>query len=146
MSDLEGSTVAKESLYTRIGGRPAVEGAVKVFYDRVLADKRVSKYFANTDMRQLRRKLVRQARLYCDVTARTPSDTRILCKLAQAVFVVFAFGGPAEYTGQDLVAAHKPVIKKGASLYHFDIVVDHFMATLVELGVSKVLYAKWQSS
>ena len=57
----------------------------------------------------------------------------------QAEFVAYAFGGcPAEYTGQDLVAAHQPVVEKGATIFHFDIVLEHFMATLTEMGVPEV--------
>ncbi|KAK9825016.1 hypothetical protein WJX74_000814 [Apatococcus lobatus] len=108
----------KQSLYIRLGGRAAVDRAVTVFYDRLEADKRVYRFFANTDMRRLRRKL--------------------------AEFVVYAFGGPNEYTGQDLVAAHKPVIMKGATVYHFDIVAEHFMGTLADMGVAKMLhYTIW---
>ena len=39
-----------ESLYERIGGSAAVDAAVDLFYKKVLADPRISAYFASTDM------------------------------------------------------------------------------------------------
>ena len=38
------------SLYARIGGEAAVDAAVESFYVKVLADERVSSFFAQTDM------------------------------------------------------------------------------------------------
>ena len=61
MSDAAGTAgieAPKDSIYTRLGGRPAVERAVTLFYDRVELDKRVNKFFPNTDMRRIRRKMV----------------------------------------------------------------------------------------
>lgn len=58
----------------------------------------------------------------------------------QAEFIVYAFGGPAEYTGRDMVTVHKPVIKRGATVFHFDVVAAHFIGTLADMGVSKVLH------
>lgn len=51
-------SASKPSVYTSLGGRAAVEHAVSIFYDRVSADKRVSKFFKTVDMRRLRLKLV----------------------------------------------------------------------------------------
>ncbi len=60
------------------------------------------------------------------------------CLHLQEEFVCFAFGGPSEYSGEDLAAAHQPVIRKGATVFLFDVVVDHFLAVLTETGVTKV--------
>ena len=115
MSDSAGSREPRPSLYTRIGGKPAVEGTVKVFYDRILADKRVSKFFSTTDMRHLRRKLVGPGRLYTPVLTRATFRPHNLVQASacwQAVFVVYSFGGSAEYSGQELVAALNPLSSK----------------------------------
>ena len=39
-----------------------------------------------------------------------------------------------------MVTVHKPVIKRGATVFHFDIVAAHFIGTLADMGVSKVLH------
>ena len=38
------------SLFERIGGSAAVNAAVDIFYDKVLADDRISHFFDNLDM------------------------------------------------------------------------------------------------
>ena len=51
----EGSTaqpsIDQQSLYDKLGGRPALQAAVNVFYDKMLADPRVSHFFDGLDMR-----------------------------------------------------------------------------------------------
>lgn len=42
--------VQKESLFSRIGGEGAVDAAVDLFYNKVLADDRINSYFTKTDM------------------------------------------------------------------------------------------------
>ena len=39
------------SIYERIGGEPAMNAAVDLFYKKMMADDRVSKYFVNTNMK-----------------------------------------------------------------------------------------------
>ncbi len=38
------------SLYERLGGEPAVNAAVDIFYRKVLADTRISRFFETADM------------------------------------------------------------------------------------------------
>jgi len=38
------------TLYEEIGGAPAVEAAVEVFYRKVLMDDRIAHFFDDTDM------------------------------------------------------------------------------------------------
>lgn len=95
------------ALFERIGGDPAVDKAVDIFYDKVLADERISGFFDNLDM-------VAQAR-------------------KQKAFLTMAFGGPHNYTGQDMRNAHAHL---GVNDEHFDAVVGHLAATLAELGIS----------
>lgn len=103
-----------DSLYERLGGQAAVLAAVKIFYDKVLADGRTRQYFAGLDMEQQVKK--------------------------QVAFMTWAFGGPSEYKGRGLREAHGDLVRrKGLSDVHFDAVAGHLSATLQELGVSPEL-------
>jgi hemoglobin len=53
----------------------------------------------------------------------------------QKAFLAFAFGGPNNYTGLDMRAAHAPLVEKGLNDDHFNAVAGHLQAVLVELGV-----------
>lgn len=95
------------SVYERIGGEPAVDAAVDIFYRKVLADDRISHFFDTVDME-------RQA-------------------AKQKAFLTMAFGGPNSYTGKDMREGHKHMnLNEG----HFDAVVENLASTLQELGVS----------
>jgi hemoglobin len=98
-----------ESLFDRIGGHAAVNAAVDLFYQKVMADDLISHFFAATDMNKQRAK--------------------------QKAFLAFAFGGPNNYTGLDMRAAHAPLVEKGLNDDHFNAVAGHLQAVLVELGV-----------
>ena len=98
------------NLYERIGGAPAVNATVDLFYRKVLADKRVSAFFEDTDMDRQRAK--------------------------QAAFLTMVFGGPKTYTGKDLRTAHAPLVKKGLNETHFMAVAQLLQSTLEELGVA----------
>jgi hemoglobin len=97
------------SLFDRIGGHAAVNAAVDLFYQKVMADDLISHFFAATDMNKQRAK--------------------------QKAFLAFAFGGPNNYTGLDMRAAHAPLVEKGLNDDHFNAVAGHLQAVLVELGV-----------
>ena len=57
----------------------------------------------------------------------------------QVQFMVYAFGGSAEYKGKDLKAAHYHLVKtQGLNTGHFDMVAGHFKDVLLELGVAEV--------
>ena len=101
------------SIYERIGGEPAVDAAVDVFYRKVLNDPRISQFFDTVDMDRQRAK--------------------------QKAFLTFAFGGPNAYAGKDMRAAHA---KMQLTELHFDAVVENLAATLVELGVPNDLIAE----
>jgi hemoglobin len=101
------------SLYEQLGGEKAVEAAVKVFYDKVLADDRVNGFFKGVDMDRQR--------------------------MMQKEFLTFAFGGPNNYKGRDLRTAHAHLVQKGLNDTHFDVIVEHLGATLKELGVKDEL-------
>ncbi|MEQ1636586.1 MAG: group 1 truncated hemoglobin [Methylococcales bacterium] len=104
------------SLYERIGGEAAVNAAVELFYRKVLNDYRINRFFGKSDM-----------------------DKQIA---KQKAFFTMAFGGPNNYTGQDMRNAHEHLVKMGLDDSHFDAVMEHLGATLVELNVPADLIAE----
>jgi hemoglobin len=97
------------TLYERLGGAPAVDAAVDIFYRKVLADGRINKFFEAVDME-------RQA-------------------AKQKAFLTMVFGGPNSYTGKDMREGHKHLIARGLDDSHVDAVIELLGATLKELGV-----------
>ncbi|CAH1205339.1 Group 1 truncated hemoglobin GlbN [Candidatus Nitrotoga sp. BS] len=98
------------TLYERLGGQPAVDAAVDIFYRKMLADDKVSGFFDGTDM-----------------------DRQIA---KQKAFLTMVFGGPNNYTGKNMRDAHKPLIAKGLNDSHVDAVIEHLGSTLKELGAA----------
>jgi methyl-accepting chemotaxis protein len=98
-----------DTLFDAIGGEAAVDAACDLFYDKVLADDRLSHFFADANIERL--------------------------KEMQRAFLSKALGGPDEYSGRDLTAAHAHLVKMGLDDDHFDAVAHHLAATLAELGV-----------
>ncbi|MCG3198151.1 MAG: Group 1 truncated hemoglobin GlbN [bacterium] len=96
-------------LFERIGGKEAVNAAVDIFYQKVLSDDRISRFFDSVDMDLQRRK--------------------------QKAFLTYAFGGPNNYAGKDLRSGHAHLVAQGMNDTHFDAVVEDLEATLVELSV-----------
>lgn len=106
MSTLDqGST----TLYARIGGHAALSAAVDLFYAKVLVDDLLKPFFDGIEMRRQKGKL--------------------------RAFLAFALGGPVRYDGQDLRAAHAPLVERGLDEACFAAVAGHLRATLAELGV-----------
>ena len=100
----------KESLFERIGGMDAVNAAVDIFYNKILADKTINHFFENTNMKAQASK--------------------------QKMFLAFAFGAPLPYTGKDMRNAHSHLKLTEA---HFNAVAGHLVATLTELKVPQNL-------
>jgi hemoglobin len=100
----------KLSLYEQLGGTPAIEAAVDIFYRKVLMDNRIKHFFDSVDM-----------------------DKQIA---KQKAFLTYAFGGPNNYTGRDLRNGHAHLKAQGLDDGHFDAVVELLGQTLRELGVS----------
>lgn len=99
-----------ETLYDRLGGKPAVEAAVDLFYDKLLADDRVKHFFDGIDM------------------ARQRSH--------QKAFMTYAFGGMQTYEGRSMREAHKKLVEeKGLNEDHFIAVAENLVMTLHELNV-----------
>jgi hemoglobin len=103
----------KRSLFERLGGEEAIIAAVDLFYEKLLADARVSHFFEALDV---------------DAQAKK-----------QVTFMAWAFGAPETYKGRDLRAAHAGLLRRGLSDEHFDAVAQHLRATLEELGIEEPL-------
>jgi hemoglobin len=101
------------TLYEQLGGQPAVEAAVDLFYRKVLTDARISKFFEGVDM-----------------------DKQIA---KQKAFLTMVFGGPNNYSGKDLRTGHAHLLKLGLNDSHVDAVIENLGQTLKELGVSQPL-------
>ena len=100
-----------ESLYQRLGGKPAMDAAVSLFYKKVLADKRINGFFEDVDMKRQARK--------------------------QKAFLSAAFGGPEPWKGKDMRRAHANLVDLEDC--HFDAVAENLKATLTELKIDEKL-------
>lgn len=96
--------------YDRVGGRPAITEVVERFYARVLDDDDLSPYFDDADVAAVKRH--------------------------QVLLLSQVLGGPKEYDGRDLGEAHRGL---GVTSDHYDKVVSHLVAVLVELGADDEL-------
>jgi hemoglobin len=104
-------------LFEKIGGAPAVDAAVVLFYKKVLADERIKHFFDGVDME-------RQAG-------------------HQKMFLTYAFGGAPNYSGKGMRAAHKKLVEEqGLNNNHFDAVLENLGAAMAELGVPHKLIAE----
>lgn len=94
------------SVYEKIGGEAAVNAAVDIFYRKVLSDDRIAHFFDTVDMEGMHSK--------------------------QKAFLTMAFGGPNNYSGKDMRAAHKHM---NLTEVHFNAVAENLIGTLQELSV-----------
>ena len=98
------------TLFEKLGGKPAVEAAVDLFYEKILVDNRINHFFEGIDMKRQRAK--------------------------QKVFLTYAFGGAPNYSGASMRKAHERLVKeKGLNDSHFDAVAENLQVTLQELGI-----------
>lgn len=104
------------SLFDELGGEPAMEAAVDIFYRKVLSDERIAHFFEGVDMD-------RQA-------------------AKQKSFLTMVTGGPNRYTGRDMRAGHAHLVRLGLNDSHVDAVIEHLGSTLRELSVSDEKIAK----
>ena len=96
----------EKSLYDRLGGKPAITAVVDDFTARVVQDRRINSFFANTDASAFKAKLVDQ-----------------ICE---------ASGGPCKYTGKDMKTAHAGM---GVTDADFNALVEDLVATLDKFKV-----------
>ncbi|GAA3656075.1 group 1 truncated hemoglobin [Nonomuraea antimicrobica] len=94
------------SIFDQVGGASAVSAVVDEFYRRVVADPRLVRYFADTDLGKL--------------------------KAHQRSFVSAALGGPQEYRGRTMGEAHAGM---GITGEEFDAVVVHLAGALTQYDV-----------
>jgi hemoglobin len=94
------------SIYQAIGGDAALVAVVDDFYVRVLADPKLSGFFAGINMNRL--------------------------KGMQVEFFASALGGPMPYAGRSMVEAHAG---RGISMEHFNMVAGHLSDALAAAGV-----------
>lgn len=87
-----------------------------IFYRKVLKDNRIKHFFDGVDMSKQAAK--------------------------QKAFLTMAFGGPHNYTGEDMRRGHAHLVARGLSDAHFDAVMGHIGATLTELKVPGELIAQ----
>ncbi|GJL85093.1 MAG: group 1 truncated hemoglobin [Micavibrio sp.] len=105
---------SEETLFEKLGGKEAVEGAVDAFYEKVMADDRINYLFEGTDMKRQRAK--------------------------QKAFMTYAFGGAPNYNGLSMRKAHTHLVEeKGLNDSHFDAVAENLQNTLKEMGVAEDL-------
>ncbi|WP_435361595.1 group I truncated hemoglobin [Haloarchaeobius sp. DFWS5] len=97
-----------KTVFDRLGGQDAVEAVVDDFYDRVLSDERVLHHFEGSDTTALR--------------------------AHQVQFISAVTGGPVEYTGDDMQAAHDGMDITDAE---YDVVAGHLDVALAENDVSQ---------
>jgi hemoglobin len=102
--------LAPNTIYERLGGKPAVKAAVEIFYRRILVDPELAPFFTHTPLEQLKRH--------------------------QFVFLSQALDGPKQYSGAAVDEVHAGVAIKQR---HFDAVAGHLVETLRELNVNEGL-------
>ena len=96
------------TLYARLGGRPAIEAVVDDFVARVAADDRINHFFRRTDIPRFKGHLADQ--------------------------ISEAAGGPYEYEGRTMKAAHRGMRVSDAD---FDALVEDLVKTLDKFEVPK---------
>ena len=92
--------------YEQVGGGPAVTAVVDHFYENVIADPQLTGYFDGVDLPRLKRH--------------------------QVLLVSQVLGGPAQYDGRDLAAAHAGL---GVTSDDFDRVVEHLVEAMEKFQV-----------
>ena len=99
------------TLFEQLGGAPAFDSAVEIFYRKMLSDERVARFFEDVDM------------------------DRQMAK--QKAFLTMVCGGPNHYTGRDMRTSHARLVQQGLNDSHVDVVIEHLGATLRELGAGE---------
>jgi hemoglobin len=101
---------SKKPLFERLGGAEAIALVVEGMYAKIFADPDLSDFFKKTD-RERQKHMMR-------------------------LFLTQATGGPADYAGKGMAAAHKG---RGIAAKDFDRVCLHVVTTMKEAGVPQDL-------
>lgn len=99
------------TLYDRLGGAAAVDAAVGIFYDKVLSDGRLARFFEGVNIETQKGKM--------------------------KTLLTTVFGGPSQYNGKDMRSAHAHLVKEGLNDSHFEAVIENLGRTLRSLGVGE---------
>jgi hemoglobin len=103
-----------KTLFTKLGGKDAVNLVVDRFYDRVIKDDRVKHFFVNIEMKKQ--------------------------KAHQTAFLTYVFGGSEKYDGRTMRESHKRLVEEmGLNDEHFDAIAEDLVITLQELGIAQEL-------
>jgi hemoglobin len=94
------------SLYSRLGGRPAITAVVEDFVGNVAKDNRINKFFGGTAIPRLKRLLVQQ--------------------------ICAGSGGPCKYEGRSMREAHRGL---GIGNVDFDALVQDLVKSLNKFNV-----------
>ena len=94
------------SLYSRLGGRPAITAVVDDFVTNVAKDNRINKFFGGADIPRLKRLLVQQ--------------------------ICAGTGGPCKYEGRSMREAHRGMNVANAD---FDALVQDLVKSLNKFSV-----------
>jgi len=100
------SAPPQQSLYGRLGGKPAIQAVVDDFIGNVAADSRINSFFANTNIPHLNTMLVNQ-----------------ICQVS---------GGPCKYEGRSMKSAHAGM---GVKDMHFNALVGDLVKSLNKFNV-----------
>ncbi len=98
----------QQTLYTRLGGQESIKLVVDTFVANVAADTRINKFFAHSDIGQLKEHLVNQI---CEAT-----------------------GGPCKYTGRTMKESHAGM---GVTDADFDALVEDLKKALDTYNVGQ---------
>jgi len=99
-------TAQQQTLYERLGGKPAITAVVDDFIANVAADTRINRRFGGTDIPRLKMMLVDQ--------------------------ICAGSGGPCTYTGRDMKTTHTGMNIQGAE---FDALVEDLVKSLDKFKV-----------
>jgi hemoglobin len=107
LSSAAHATMHHGSLYSRLGGKPAIRLVVEDFVQNVAEDRRINGFFGTTNIPRLKRLLVEQ-----------------ICE---------ASGGPCRYSGRNMRSAHRGLGIRNAD---FNALVQDLGRSLDKFGVA----------
>jgi hemoglobin len=102
-------------LLTRIGGSPALEAAVEIFYEKLVADEMLAKFFEGVNLDKLKS---HQRKFLAIALTEIPKDLDVASMMKDK---------------------HKRLFVMGLNETHFDLVAGHLVATLKGLQVPDAL-------
>lgn len=102
-----------QTLYDQLGGKEAIEKLIHTFYETVVDDKKIGRFFQGKDVGKIRS--------------------------MQVEFFSAALGGPVEYTGGELATVHSGL---GITRNDFSHYAQLLLRTLEDLGVDETKRSK----